>query len=109
MGHTPLTIYAPYGQRDSIANDKGHVASCETEEEAEFLWKAGNFFHSDDGRTIDTDRIAQGGFWEMVDNMKLTYEIFMAITSIDDFATTKDKQKEFLLEIRALLDRLGVK
>ena len=54
-----------------------------------------DFFESDDGRTIPTDKIPQGGFWEMIRMLERTKRYV--------------PPGQFRDEVRALLDRMGVK
>ena len=53
------------------------------------------FFKSDDGRAIPTDKIPQGGFWEMIRMLERTERYV--------------PPGQFRDEVRALLGRMGVK
>ena len=73
------------------------------------------FFESDDGRAIDTDRLAemQGGFWEMVDELQNALgpliawsATYQAMHKLEDLHPT---HQEIIDNIQALLDRMGVK
>lgn len=98
MSHTPtpwrderLRILAPDDRETIICNVTGAITNPIAKADAAHIVAAINFFHSDDGRTVDTDKIPQGGFWEM-----LWFIEHMAVINGDRKA-------------RALLDRMGVK
>ena len=100
MGHTPWTR----DEYDHVIDARGESVTFrdismsvgpkdqEAVDATNTMIAAVNFFHSNDGRTIDTDRIAQGGFWEMVD-------IIYGLVHFNESS----------YEAETLLDRLGVK
>lgn len=63
------------------------------------------FFH---GRDIPTERIAEGGFWEMVDILNSLCEHGMVAAPGPHFRWT-DEYYELFNDARALLTKLGVK
>ena len=78
-----------------IALAGAHVG--EAEKQTNEMIATINFFHSDDGRAIPTDKLAemQGGFWEMVKMLERTERYV--------------PPGQFRDEVRALLDRMGVR
>ena len=68
------------------------------------------FFHSNDGRAIPTEKLAEmeGGFWLLTDKLKEITMCFNSARMIMD-PTSMEIAGEIVDETRALLDRMGVK
>lgn len=78
-----------------IASTFGLMDDSEDKANGDRIAATVNFFHSDDGRTVPTDKIPQGGFWEMIRMLERTERYV--------------PPGQFRDEVRALLDRMGVK
>ena len=121
MSHTPASnrLWGIYnGYQIAVSGEDVHVADCWYDEDAEQIIAEHNFFHSNDGRAIDTDKIPQGGFWEMVNVLQLLLARWDTFTGPERdgwgnmenayYDLAKHAQGEWRLA-RALLDQMGVR
>ena len=134
MSHTPTPwLIGPYPAHVSAQRHKtgvssldGVVAGCagymdgqektriENEHNAERIVAAVNFFHSDDGRAIDTDKIEPGGFWEAI---QVIDQLRTALDDMTNQLPNDERLADYNFDLAelaeesaiALLDRMGVK